>query len=280
MPLLPLRTGRLALDLDPATGGTVTRFARDGVDIFRPGSGTNGACYPLVPFSNRIRDGRFTFDGETISVTTNWPADRQPLRNPMHGDGWSATWHVESADANFATIAFEHDGKRDWPFRYRARQSYRLDADRLTVTMALENLENRPVPGGIGLHPFFVREPDCELFFDADAVWLADADLLPVERVVVPGEWDFGHGRRPESVSLDNCFVDWDGTASIVWPARKLRLELAASEPFRDAVVFTPPGRPFFCFEPVSHANGQIGATRIAAGATLSGEVVFRLVDM
>lgn len=281
MTLLSLRAGRLAVDIDPATGGTLTRFARDALDIMRPGKGTmNGACYPLVPFSNRIADGRFTFEGRTYPVTTTWPIDRQPLKNPMHGDGWSASWQVVQADTTSATIAFERDGVGGWPFRYRAEQSFRLTPESLICRMSLENREEQAAPGGIGFHPFFVREPDCELFFDADAVWLADADLLPTERIVVPAEWDFCHGRQPDSVALDNCFSDWDGKAAIVWPSRKLRLEIAASEPFRDAVVFTPPGRPFFCFEPVSHANGQIGGTRIAPAGTLSGEVVFRLFDV
>ena len=213
-------------------------------------------------------------------MTTTWPADRDPLPHPMHGDGWSASWRVERADATSATIAFERDGKSGWPFRYRATQSFELTSDSLICRMSLENREPHAVPGGIGFHPFFVREPDCELFFEADAVWLAGPDLLPTRKVVVPTEWEFVHGRRPDSVSLDNCFAGWDGAASIVWPGRKLRLEVTAGEPFRDAVVFTPPGKSFFCFEPVSHANGEIGNTHIDAGGTLSGEVTFRLVDL
>lgn len=149
MTLLSLRAGRLAVDIDPPTGGTLTRFARDGFDVLRSGKGTNGgACYPLVPFSNRIRDGRFTFDGQTVSVTTNWPADRLPLPHPMHGDGWSASWSVERADASSATIAFEHDGRSGWPFRYRTAQSFHLTPDALVCRMSLENLERRVVQIG------------------------------------------------------------------------------------------------------------------------------------
>jgi aldose 1-epimerase len=78
-------------------------------------------------------------------------------------------------------------------------------------------------------------------------------------------------------VALDNCFDGWDGRATIAWPARRLRLDLAAPGPFRHLVIYTPPGQPFFCVEPVSHANGQVGLAALAARGTLAGEVQFRL---
>jgi aldose 1-epimerase len=74
---------------------------------------------------------------------------------------------------------------------------------------------------------------------------------------------------------LDNCFEHWDGTAAIIWPSRRLRLDLSATAPLEHLVVYTPPGRPHFCVEPVSHVNGQIARTRLAGGAEVSAEVAF-----
>jgi aldose 1-epimerase len=277
-PLL-LRAGRLALDLAPDAGGSITRFAADGHDLLRPAataSGKDNACYPLVPFSNRIANGRLSFDGAAIELAPNWPG----MRHPMHGDGWARPWRVARSDERSAELVYEHDGHRGWPLRYRARQSFRLDERSLNFEMSLENLEARPVPGGMGLHPFFVRDPDSELAFKAEAVWLADAEVLPTERVAVPERWDFVRPRRVAGVDLDNCFSGWEGAASITWPSRGLRLDLSATKPFRFLIVFIPPGRNFFCVEPVSHANGAIASTRIAAGATLSGEIYFTIAEL
>jgi aldose 1-epimerase len=275
---LSLRGARLEVEIDPVAGGSLARCTWDGLDILRPGRGIGGGGYPLVPFSNRIANGRFEFEGRTVEVPRNWPDP--VVRHPMHGQGWAARWQVIRSDAASAEIAFEHDGSREWPFRYRAVQEFRVDGNSLALRLSLENREEHPAPGGIGFHPLFMREPDCELFFDADFVWLSDAEVLPTQRIAVPTEWDFCHGRQPDDVPLDNCFDGWDGTASIVWPRHGRRLELAASEPFRHAVVFTPAKRPYFCFEPVSHANGQIARTHLDAGATLAGEIVLRLFDL
>jgi galactose mutarotase-like enzyme len=42
-------------------------------------------------------------------------------------------------------------------------------------------------------------------------------------------------------------------------------------------VVYTPANQPFFSFEPVSHANGKIAESLLAPGATLGGDIAFRL---
>ena len=138
MTLLSLRAGRLAVDLAPQAGGSIARFAVEGAgDVLRPATpealasatGRDTACYPLVPYSNRIADGHLAFGNEEVHLAPNWPG----MRHPMHGDGWSHAWSVASADARSAELIYEHDGREGWPFRYRARQHFRLDDDRLVA---------------------------------------------------------------------------------------------------------------------------------------------------
>ena len=280
MTLLSLRAGALAVDLAPSAGGAVARLAVAGTDLLRPlspedraeGRASAAAAYPLVPYSNRIADGNLVVDGTAFRLAPNWPG----AIHPMHGEGWSRPWRVAAADARAATLVQVYDGRGSWPFRYRARQEFHLDAGGLRVALSIENLEDRPVPAGLGLHPFFQRDADSTLAFRAAAVWLADRDVLPVERVPVPPEWAHDDP-RPVASGLDNCFDGWDGRATIAWPYRGWRLEMRASAPFRHVVVYTPPGRDYFCVEPVSHANGRIAETRLAAGATLSGTIDLRL---
>ena len=287
MTILSLVTARIAVDLAPSAGGAISRFCVDGIDLLRrmassdiaSGRGNNAAAYPLVPFSNRIANGRLDFEGETFSLKPNWPG----VAHPMHGDGWSHGWDVLQADAQSAEIAYLHEpagAEGGWPFRYRARQNYRLEPDRLIVTLAIDNLEDRVVPAGLGLHPFFLREEDSELACGTEAVWQTDAEVLPVKRVPVPVEWDFSKPRRVNEVVLDNCFDGWTGKATVLWPSRRLRLDLEASEPFRHVVIYVPPGQPYFCVEPVSHANGQVGVLPLAPGATRRGEIIFRISDL
>lgn len=288
MTLLSLRAGRLSVDLAPGAGGSIAGFALDGAgDLLRPasdaalasGTGRDTACYPLLPFSNRIANGRLAVGDDVIQLRTNWPG----VRHPMHGDGWAQVWDVVRQDRRSAELAYAHEagaGISGWPFRYRARQTFVLYETGLTVELSIENLEDRDVPAGLGLHPFFVRDADAELACRLAGVWHTDAEVLPLQRVPVPPEWDFSASRRVDGLGLDHCFDGWDGAAAITWPQRGLRLVLSATEAFRHLVIYVPDGQRHFCVEPVSHANGAVGQTRLAAGATLGGEISFRLVQI
>jgi len=290
--LLSLRAGRLAVDLAPEAGGSIARFTVEGAgndagDLLRPaseaalgsGTGMDTACYPLVPYSNRIANGRLQFEGEVFHLAHNWPG----IRHPMHGDGWRHPWQVLHHDRTRAELVYLHEcgaAGVDWPFRYRARQYFELDETNLTVGLSIENLEHRDVPAGLGLHPFFVRDADTELACCLAGVWRTDSEVLPLQRVPVPPEWDFSASRRVDGMGLDHCFDGWNGEATITWPQRGLRLVLSATEAFRHLVIYVPDGQRHFCVEPVSHANGGVGQTRLAAGATLGGEISFRLVHI
>ena len=51
------------------------------------------ASFPLVPYVNRIRGGRFTFRGREVRLAPNMAGDPSPL----HGQGWLSPWQVERA---------------------------------------------------------------------------------------------------------------------------------------------------------------------------------------
>ena len=54
----------------------------------------DAASFPLVPYVNRIRDGRFTFRGREVRLAPNMAGDPSPL----HGQGWLSPWTVEEPD--------------------------------------------------------------------------------------------------------------------------------------------------------------------------------------
>ncbi len=289
MELLRLAAGAFELVLCPAIGGSIARFTAWGIDMLRPASGEDLAAgdprrlaaFPLVPFSNRVADARFPFQGRDYRLARNFP----PEPHAIHGNGWQRAWRVESSGPDRAVLALAHDPARDgageWPFAYEATQSFRLDADGLAVELALRNTDTRPMPAGIGLHPFFPGADEARLTARLAGVWRNDARKLPVELTGLPPEWDFAAGRDVAGVAVDNCFTGWDGRARLDWPSYRLLLE--ADPAFANLVVFVPPGLGFFCLEPVTNVNDAVnlaargvpgtGLAVLAPGATLSGTI-------
>jgi len=68
--MVELTAGRLRLQLSPSIGGAISAFEWIGPGAARPilrkcnsplEKVLDAASFPLVPYVNRIRDGRFTF---------------------------------------------------------------------------------------------------------------------------------------------------------------------------------------------------------------------------
>jgi len=100
-------------------------------------------------------------------------------------------------------------------------------------------------------------------------MWLTDDEVMPTTLTPSRAEADLSRGVKVDAVGLDNCFVGWSRRAAIEWPEPGMRLVLAAEAPLDFLVVYTPPGRPFFCVEPVSHVTDAFNLA--AAGRTDTG---------
>jgi aldose 1-epimerase len=265
------------LELVPGIGGSVAAFFAEGprgrVDWMRPmpeaarvaGDVLEAACFPLFPFSNRIRRGAFPFEGRAVRMV-------HPYANAEHGHGWLSAWRVEESAADRATLVLDRAASEDWPFAYRATQAFALHPDRLEIRIAIRNTGTTRMPAGMGIHPYFPRTPRTTLHAGVDAIWETDAEVLPTALVPATPPRDPRAGLAVDEVALDNCFAGWNGRAEIDWPERGARLSMRAEGPLGFLVVYTPPGEPYFCAEPVSNATDAFNLA--AAGRDDTGMVV------
>jgi len=254
---LELRRGAVRLMLDPRHGSAIREFEWRGQPIFRPASTSSVddpfemACFPMVPFVNRVAHGRFQFGGHAVQLSRNWRADPHPL----HGQGWQADWQVVAVSHSSATVRFE-GGADEWPWRYGCEQRFALLPDGLSVELAVQNLSDAPMPAMLGLHPYFRDPAHALLRARLPRVWLTESAALPREKITTPPAWRFDDGRAIGSVSLDHCFSGWDGMATLRWPDYSLDIRATGCAHLH---VYAPPGRDFFCIEPQSAAAGALG---------------------
>ena len=111
--MVRLHRGGVELDLCPHVGGAITGLRWRGRDVLRPagpaclngGDPLFASSFPLVPFSNRIADARFAFQGRVYQLERNLP----PEPHAIHGQGWQSPWAVAQASgAGRAELDFEH----------------------------------------------------------------------------------------------------------------------------------------------------------------------------
>jgi len=274
-----LTAGPTRLDLLPALGGSIARFATKlgdrWIDWLRPAPADTRdseatACFPLVPFSNRVRHGRFAFGGRQVAL----PMVGQAGPHFEHGFGWRRPWSVIAHATSDATIEYRHAADA-WPFPFRARQRFVLATAVLAVTIEIANLGTVAMPVGFGLHPYFPRTPQTQLQAPVRSIWTVDAEVMPVALTTPPpAGLDPGRGLTVDRVELDNAYAGWTGRARITWPEWRAALTMEADEPLRFLVLYTPRGEPYFCAEPVSHCTDAFNLA--AQGRDDTGMIVLQ----
>jgi aldose 1-epimerase len=286
--ILTLSHGAGRCDLIPALGGSIAAWTVDGQEMMRsadaPSIAANDpfgmASFPLVPYSNRIGEGSFEWDGERFALARNFP----PEPHAIHGVGFQRPWRVRARTADSATLAMSHRPGASWPFAFEAQQRIALGDGTLAIEMDVVNLADRAVPLAFGHHPYFPGG-GAFLKFRAQSVWLVGDDGLPSLKVVPFGKFDYSSAMPVARGDIDHCFVGWDRMAGIFWPDRPLALEVTASEALSCAVVCIRSDIDGFCFEPVPHLNdavnrrgGDYGMPVIAPGKSVTAGIRFRAV--
>jgi aldose 1-epimerase len=213
----------------------------------------DAACFPLVPYVNRIRGGRFSFRGREIRLVPNMAGDP----NPLHGQGWLNPWEAEEAETSRAVLGYRHRGG-EWPWDYEARQELSVDEGGVSIRLSCRNTSSEPMPCGLGQHPYFPCGPDTRLDTQVSHVWTIDEHVLPVEKVPADGRFDLKR-RLVCGQDLDHGFGGWGGLAWMGdpgWP-----YEVLLSSPSAGFFqLYSPPQGGIFVAEPVTHANAALNA--------------------
>jgi aldose 1-epimerase len=270
-PALQLASHGYAVAIDPVRGGRIISATYEGLDVLRPDAGSgaasalDSACFPLVPFSNRIRNGAFAFQGQYYQLGKNWDGDAHAI----NGEGWLRPWDVVAADGSRALLRLRGTGW--WPWAYECLQEITVIERGIGLALTLRNIDASPVPAGLDLHPDALYTDQTMLRFDATS---ASPPL--------------GQGLLV-SQPLGSRYKIWEPTSGIGDRARSLLCGLARDcydHPAGDrpagfgdlapggaqhCVVYKPADAPYFCVEPVSHLTGAFEA----AGPAAAGLEIF-----
>ena len=129
---ITLSAGAWTAQIGPDLGGALLSLSRDGEPILRPtpasavetGDVLLTAGYPMMPYANRIDQGRFRFAGADYHLTTG--ALGAP--HSLHGLAWRRAWAIDSRSAGACTLSLGHHpagaDDPDWPFAFGASQRF------------------------------------------------------------------------------------------------------------------------------------------------------------
>jgi len=196
-------------------GGGIRSYTDDDRDVLQPYAadamcdGAHGA--PLIPWPNRLGDGRYRFDGVDYQVALNEPEKS----NAIHGFLRWRSWQAAERTADRVVMATRLHPLEGYPFSLDVRVAYALADDGLTVTTTAVNRGAHALPYGCGQHPYLSPGgddlvDDCALQFEAATRITTDAvRQLPTGTDAVAGtEFDFSTPRPIGDLALDFAFTD------------------------------------------------------------------------
>jgi aldose 1-epimerase len=280
---LTLSHGDWQMALAPELGGSILSLDYQGQAVMRRSGGSSiwdVASYPLVPFSNRIAHGRFSAQGQQVTLAPNFPGSDHP--HTIHGFGWLAAWDVLQRGTNHAKLAYDHPAG-EWPWAFAATQDFTLDDAGLMLTLSLTNHGDTPMPAGLGIHPYFPRDAETLYHGLHRGEWTNTPDCLPLSLEEQPHAIDWWHGAPVGDRTVDTAYTGRAGPLTLGWPDRDLALTITPSDNLGCTVVYTPHGEDYVCVEPVSHItdavnrDGDTGLAWLAPGETMVASIRFAI---
>lgn len=280
-------------------GAGVREYAVEGKPVLEPYGlgemcdGAHGA--PLIPWPNRLADGRYRFDG----IEHQLPLSEPSKHNAIHGLLRWRSWRATERESHRVVMSARLHPQPGYPFALEVSIAYELGDAGLLVSTTAANIGERACPYGVGQHPYISAGEglidDCLLELPARTRILTDDERqLPCGREPVrDGHFDFFKPRRLGEIPIDSAFTDLvrdvDGCVVTRLSRRDgSRVELWADEHHQFIEIYTgdtlsPPRRrrglavePMTC-APNAFQTGQ-GLVRLESGQSLSTRWGVRLV--
>lgn len=269
-------------------GAALRQYRRGGVDVTVPYGedvlAPRAAGVVLVPWPNRLRAGRYVFDGQVQQLALS----DTDLGNAIHGLGRWSRWQAVRQEGSSVTLRFDIPPQKGYPFEVLVEVTYTLHAETgLSLSVSATNHGRSPAPFGAGFHPYLSTHgnPVDALTAQVPArkrLVLDDA-AVPVGQQSVNGtQWDLRRGRRLKTLRLDDAFTDIvarDGRWTAEVRMRKAGARIWGEETFRFVQVMTADnvigGLPGVAVEPMTCApdafNNTDGLIVLEPGGTWSG---------
>lgn len=275
------------IDLLPAHGALIARMELFGHELTAPIENANQLMekheyrnFWLIPFQNRVADGRYAIDGNMYQL----PINEKERNNALHGffsevEMESVKWDV-ATDIVSVSVDFSYKGQvAGYPFPFSATINYQImESGTVKLSYQLINTGDRNLPFTVGWHPYFKLDGD-------RSDWKLAVDKLknhPLnERNLPEGEATvYEDGFDLSVIKLDHCFEFAEKPYRTKLSSGKMTLEISQSDSLPFVQIFTPPSNSI-AIEPVSSAvdafNTGVGLEIVEPGKSVSGNITISL---
>jgi aldose 1-epimerase len=239
----------------------------------------------LFPYPNRIREGRFSWQGKHFQLTAQQVLF-DPTGNAIHGLCLDRPWRIIEKTDDRVTGAFRlsidaPERRYLWPADAEIQVSYQVLGSCLRSVIRVVNDDQTSLPWGFGTHAYF-RIPlsatsaaaQCILTVPGHSIWNLHQCLPDGHKHAPPAELQLHSGRSFDGLKVDDIYSDVKSENGVVTcrisdPAAGLAVEQRCSSDFRELVVFTPPWSSSVCMEPYTCVTDAVNLEQQGVDAGL-----------
>lgn len=238
----------------------------------------------LFPFTNRLANGKYTFENKTYSFDIN---DSGNLNNALHGYLVDVKFNIKRFEvfeekAELELIYEESGQNSSYPFACEVIIKYTFHAHNgLSIQTTVKNLDTHNIPIGFGWHPYFKtsgKVDDIMLQLPEIEEIEINSNMIPTGKLIPTSI--FKHTDSVNNTQLDTGFklknTASKATISIIDSANSVRVNIwqeSKDTKFNFLQVYIPPNRKTIAIEPMTCAadafNNGMGLQIIAPERTM-----------
>ena len=224
----------------------------------------------LFPFVNRIKDGIYTFEGQTYQI----PCNEVEKNNALHGLLYTRKFELlhKAVTSNAANITFQyiHDGSsQGFPFPFDFFVTYKLTETSLNVFLIVVNTGTKTFPFTIGWHPYF----------NSESLYKSTINFTCEEEYTTTDDRSITNGTKPHELQMpfqlknhqfDTAYKMLDNEIGFTTPSYQLKIKGSASKNY--VQFYTPKDKSIIAIEPTvglsNSFNNGIGLQTLSPNKT------------
>lgn len=213
----------------------------------------------LFPFASRIEDGKYDFQSQEYQLNCN-DSNKSALHGLVYNKKFVVFKKTESLKFSSVTIAYEEVKESlGFPYTYIILLTYTLFEDEISLSVKIENTDNKAFPFTLGWHPYFLSDDlsTSILKFKSDKKIEFNENLVTKRVIDHKTADEFKIGEK----QLDDCFIL--NTENVVFITPSYQLEISTNQIENYLQLYTPKGLPIIAIELMSGVsnsfNNKIG---------------------
>ncbi|QCX40372.1 aldose 1-epimerase [Aureibaculum algae] len=214
----------------------------------------------LFPFANRIKDGKYEFEGNSYQFNINEPDNN----NALHGMVYNKRFvfideKITGSGASVKLAYHETQSSTGFPFTYSIYLEYVFTQSTLDLNVEIRNTDFKIFPFTLGWHPYFISDDLYNSSFLFDSNLKLKLDNRNITEGIINNE---NHNNfKMKDQFLDDCFILKTQNVSFLTPSYSLELRTSEKNSFLQ--LYTPPHKNAIAIEPTTGVsdsfNNEIG---------------------